>query len=119
MPLQMASVFKDRRSLFWGWFSVHPNTTAPWRPNPDAMAMTLRKPRLGPERRGALGILADAPRGLISLVLHRWSPCGATFENNAYRKLAGDGRCLRLGARYLPRWLIDRAEAVSGLVTAA
>jgi hypothetical protein len=28
------------------------------------MAMTLRKPRLGPERRGALGILADAPRGL-------------------------------------------------------
>jgi hypothetical protein len=28
------------------------------------MVMTLRKPRLGPERRGALGILADAPRGL-------------------------------------------------------
>jgi hypothetical protein len=28
------------------------------------MAMMLRKPRLGPERRGALGILADAPRGL-------------------------------------------------------
>jgi hypothetical protein len=28
------------------------------------MAMTPRKPRLGPERRGALGILADAPRGL-------------------------------------------------------
>ena len=26
--------------------------------------MTSRKPRLGPERRGALGILADAPHGL-------------------------------------------------------
>jgi hypothetical protein len=28
------------------------------------MAMTLRRPRLGPERRGALGVLADAPRGM-------------------------------------------------------
>jgi hypothetical protein len=28
------------------------------------MAVTPRKPRLGPERRSALGILADAPHGL-------------------------------------------------------
>ena len=31
--------------------------------------MTLRKPRLGPERRGALGILDDAPRGLTESIL--------------------------------------------------
>jgi hypothetical protein len=33
------------------------------------MAMTPRKPRLGPERRGALGILADAPHGLTEGML--------------------------------------------------
>ena len=31
--------------------------------------MTPRKPRLGPERRGALGILADAPHGLTEGLL--------------------------------------------------
>jgi len=31
--------------------------------------MAPRKPRLGPERRGALGILADAPHGLTESVM--------------------------------------------------
>ena len=35
----------------------------------ELKAMTLRKPRLGPERRGALGILDDAPRGLTESIL--------------------------------------------------
>ena len=33
------------------------------------MVMRPRKPRLGPERRGALGILADAPHGLTEGML--------------------------------------------------
>jgi hypothetical protein len=58
----------------------------PLAPNPDAMAMTLRKPRLGPERRGALGILADAPRGLTEglMLVH-----GVTAETIA--SLVRDG----------------------------
>jgi hypothetical protein len=31
--------------------------------------VTPQKPRLGPERRSALGILADAPRGLTEAML--------------------------------------------------
>jgi hypothetical protein len=40
------------------------------------MAMTPRKPRLGPERRGALGVLADAPRGLTEgfMLAHGFTP---------------------------------------------
>jgi len=40
------------------------------------MATPPRKPRLGPERRGALGILADAPRGLTQGVMlaHGFTP---------------------------------------------
>jgi hypothetical protein len=33
------------------------------------MAVTPQKPRLGPERRSALGILADAPHGLTEAML--------------------------------------------------
>jgi hypothetical protein len=35
----------------------------------SVMAPTPRKPPLGPERRSALGILADAPRGLTEAML--------------------------------------------------
>jgi hypothetical protein len=40
------------------------------------MVMTLRKPRLGPERRGAVGMLADAPRGVAEafMLAHGFTP---------------------------------------------
>jgi hypothetical protein len=51
-----------------------------WVPEHESV-MAPKKPRLGPERRGALGILADAPRGLTEALMLAHGITAETIES--------------------------------------